>query len=99
MEDLTEYEILTLAWITKKINADFIVYKLEIDSSLKQVRKKALLDIIEITNENNDGLLEATFLSNFEEVDFQWSDVLNPFFFEDSIQKYLAKLQGFLSIK
>jgi hypothetical protein len=85
MDNLTSNEVFTLVWIVKKIRAEVEIYPFEQDSVYKQVRKKAILELLRITNEDNDGLLEAVFLTHFQEYDFQWSDVVAPNIFEMSI--------------
>lgn len=96
MEHLTENEIFTLVWIRKKIKSDLIVYTLERDSSVKEAWKNAILDVIRNTNDENHGLLEAVFISHFQEDDFQWMDIFTSENFEIFLQRYLIKLDVFL---
>lgn len=69
----------------KKSHAELEMYTFKQDFVSKQVRKKAILDFLRITNEGNDGLLEAVPLTHFQEYDFQWSDVVAPNIFENFI--------------
>ena len=99
MNNLTHNEILVLVWLAKKISTDFSLYKIVNDSELIQIRKKWILNTIKTTNEENDGLLEAVFITNFQSDGFQWMDVVEPDLFKRSLEKYITNLRGFLKMK
>tara|TARA_R110000744_G_scaffold237369_4_gene354812 strand:+ start:20933 stop:21238 length:306 start_codon:yes stop_codon:yes gene_type:complete len=92
-------EIKYLKDFNKWIEGLLLRIKNENDNDHKRILKNNIADYIKKGNDENDDLLKKVFNLFFDTNGYGWEELLNPTFFDTTMEDYVNKSNEFLKDK
>ena len=84
---------------TKEVVVEWMeFYKNEQNPDYRGIRKNNVLEFIKNTNNDSQGYIKTFFEKYLAENDYDWTELLNPTFFETEIEKFVDNVNKVLEL-